>query len=44
VNIGKNENDPTQKTSKQCKGKWNSMRRKYLGERALEDETGGTKK
>jgi hypothetical protein len=39
VNKDKNENDPTQKSSKQCKGRWNSMRRKYMGERVHEDKT-----
>jgi hypothetical protein len=43
VNIGKNKKDMTKKTSKQCKGRWDSKRRKHLGERAHEDETRGTK-
>jgi hypothetical protein len=43
VNVNKNENNLTRKTSLQCKGRWNSMKRKYLGERAHEDEIGGTK-
>jgi hypothetical protein len=42
VNVNKNENDLTRKTSQQCKGRWSSMRRKYLGERACEGETRGT--
>jgi hypothetical protein len=39
VNVNKNENDLTRKTSQQYEDRWNSMRRKYLGERAREDET-----
>jgi hypothetical protein len=38
VNTCKNENDQTQETSRQCKGRWNLMRKKYLGERAHEHE------
>ena len=43
VNVNKNKNDITKKTSGQCKGRWNSMKRKYLGERAHENETRGIK-
>ena len=43
VNVNKNRNDITKKTLGQCKGRWKSMRKKYLEERACENETGGIK-
>ena len=36
MNENKNEKDVIRKTYGQCKNRWNSMRRKYLEERACE--------
>lgn len=43
VNSNKTENDSSKKSKNQCKGKWNSLKRRYTEEKRKENSSGAVK-